>query len=516
MTSMIGGFKSTTVESRSKVEPSTAQYIGRYKQGLDVMAQVGHQQMGTDVTEAGTTTSIVTATSHFARKGDLIKFTSGAALYDFATVQETTANTITLSQTLLTSPGVGAGFEVLRPMPLKLDGLGGVIVNGPVSVSTTDGQGFPTALPLGPNGEYGILVGTTDGSQVYGLFSDSAGAPYVNISSSISLPVYNSPNTVTTGNIIAAGTGSGVVQTFSSGAASAVIQVSGTYSATIAWQVSYDVANYHAFTAKRVDTETLETSSGALVNTVRAWEFCCLGVSSIRVYASAYTSGTVNVRIISGVQGTDPNPVTTIGGGTLPAVTTVSTVTTVGTVTNITNQGQIVDNAAFTDGTTRVMMNGYIFDDVAGTALTENDGAAARIDSKRAQVHVTEDRTTRGRYQAVTVDGFAGVSSANFSHSDTFTTTANGTTVDASTAPIKYFSMQCKGTGAAPTTWSVVLEVSLDNVNFTTAITHANADGDGAVKALTTPLPARYFRSRCTALTLGGATNVVTTILGVQ
>lgn len=75
---------------------------------------------------------------------------------------------------------------------------------------------------------------------------------------------------------------------------------------------------------------------------------------------------------------------------------TLANVTTVATLTNITNWGNIVDNAGFTDGTTRLMMNGYIYDEVAGTALTENDGAAARIDAKRAQVMVIEDVTTRG------------------------------------------------------------------------------------------------------------------------
>lgn len=68
-------------------------------------------------------------------------------------------------------------------------------------------------------------------------------------------------------------------------------------------------------------------------------------------------------------------------------------------------QGQIVDNAAFTDGTTRLDMAGYILDETAGTALTENDAAAARIDSKRAQVQVIEDATTRGQRASVNTSG---------------------------------------------------------------------------------------------------------------
>ena len=62
----------------------------------------------------------------------------------------------------------------------------------------------------------------------------------------------------------------------------------------------------------------------------------------------------------------------------------------------------ITDNAAFTDGTSKVFAAGYIYDEVAGTALTENDAAAARINVNRAQVQTIEDGTTRGRYATVT------------------------------------------------------------------------------------------------------------------
>lgn len=65
----------------------------------------------------------------------------------------------------------------------------------------------------------------------------------------------------------------------------------------------------------------------------------------------------------------------------------------------------VTDNAAFTDGTTKVQPVGYVFDEVAGTALTENDAAAARIDSKRAQIGVLEDATTRGQRAAVSAAG---------------------------------------------------------------------------------------------------------------
>lgn len=56
----------------------------------------------------------------------------------------------------------------------------------------------------------------------------------------------------------------------------------------------------------------------------------------------------------------------------------------------------IVDNAGFNDGASTLLMHGFIFDETAGIALTENDAAAGRVDSKRAQVSVIEDGTIRG------------------------------------------------------------------------------------------------------------------------
>lgn len=83
--------------------------------------------------------------------------------------------------------------------------------------------------------------------------------------------------------------------------------------------------------------------------------------------------------------------------GTIPGATDVGLV--------VRPVGQIADNGAFTDGTTAVLPTGFVFDEVAGTALTENDVAAARIDSKRSLVGVIEDATTRGQRAAVSAAG---------------------------------------------------------------------------------------------------------------
>lgn len=79
----------------------------------------------------------------------------------------------------------------------------------------------------------------------------------------------------------------------------------------------------------------------------------------------------------------------------------VDVVTGGGTPSNV-----FTDNGTgFTDGTSTVGAVGFLFDEAAGTALTENDIAAGRIDSKRAQVHVIEDATTRGQRMSVDASG---------------------------------------------------------------------------------------------------------------
>lgn len=106
---------------------------------------------------------------------------------------------------------------------------------------------------------------------------------------------------------------------------------------------------------------------------------------------------------------------------------------------------------------------------------------------------------------------------ASSARSDTFTVTGNGVTVNVSTAPVKYFSIQVTGTGAGATSWTVVLEASLDGVNFTTIMTHSNTtDSNGSTAWTPQPVPASYFRSRVSALSLGSATNIVVQIVGMN
>src|ERR1043165_1977149 len=71
--------------------------------------------------------------------------------------------------------------------------------------------------------------------------------------------------------------------------------------------------------------------------------------------------------------------------------------------------------------------------------------------------------------------------------------------------PVHKYEVQLKGVGAAPTSWTLTLEGSLDGVNFSTLITH-NA-GDGSTQ-WTTEKPCLYVRANLSALSLGSATSV--------
>lgn len=181
-------------------------------------------------------------------------------------------------------------------------------------------------------------------------------------------------------------------------ASNVCLYVTGTFAGVnLTFEASIDGTNYFGIQMVRSNANTVELTTGVIAAApAYCWEASANAYTHFRVRSTAYTSGTANVRILPGVYATEP----VIATQTTPVTITSGTVTT---VTNITNQGHLADNAAFTDGTTRLMMSGYILDETAGTALTENDGAAARVDSKRAQVMVIEDGTTRGSTKRVTV-----------------------------------------------------------------------------------------------------------------
>lgn len=214
--------------------------------------------------------------------------------------------------------------------------------------------------------------------------------------------VRGAPLTAQTLNVVAAtpvtGTGLDV-----SSAGNVTFTVKNTVAGTayvgnpvIVFEQSDDNVSWSPLQVVRADTGVVATS-----HTVAA-----LGANGALMFdAGAEGVNWVRVRVTT-AQTTNGMTITTTPGGMpfSPAVS-LQAVPTHG----ITDTQKVVDNAAFTDGTTPVMPTGFIFDEVAGTGLTENDIGASRMDSKRAQVFVVEDGVTRGTRQTVKAASTAAV-----------------------------------------------------------------------------------------------------------
>jgi hypothetical protein len=137
----------------------------------------------------------------------------------------------------------------------------------------------------------------------------------------------------------------------------------------------------------------------------------------------------------------------------------------------------ITDNGAFTDGTSKVFPAGFIYDEVAGTALTENDVAAGRVNVNRAMVHAIEDGATRGRYATVTAANSLKVDGSAVTHPVSGSVSAAGDVAhDAADSgnPLKV------GAKAITSAAAITLVASVDRTNV-------HADLDGAVLSKTVP-----------------------------
>jgi hypothetical protein len=125
---MITFFKSRNIESRAKVEPATGQYIGKYRTGLDTLAQVYYEDTGFFVgPDFSSTSSVLNGTniSSNVKVGDLLVVDSGvsALIGESAFVQSTTADSITLSQTMSTSLAL-AQLKIFRPRAPMVNSVG--------------------------------------------------------------------------------------------------------------------------------------------------------------------------------------------------------------------------------------------------------------------------------------------------------------------------------------------------------------------------------------------------------
>lgn len=126
----VKGYPSQTKLERGKAEFATIEPVREGQNGLSVNAHMFTYSVGTDAAEASSTNHVINATAHVARKGDVIRFTSGTFADTEVKVSEVSTNTITLAEDMASAIATGVTFQILRPKyPV-------VAADGQISVSS--------------------------------------------------------------------------------------------------------------------------------------------------------------------------------------------------------------------------------------------------------------------------------------------------------------------------------------------------------------------------------------------
>lgn len=176
----------------------------------------------------------------------------------------------------------------------------------------------------------------------------------------------------------ATGTGNGTVLT-TTGYGTAIIQVTGTFVATITFEGTADGSNYQSISATQIGTSTIATTA----TTTGIFRLSVSGITSIRARISAYTSGSVTAigRTTNAPFG--PKVVAISGTVTVGshAVTNAGTFATqidgsALTALQLIDDSIFADDAAFTIGTSKVNVSG-----MACVAHGSNPDAADALDA---------------------------------------------------------------------------------------------------------------------------------------
>lgn len=112
--------------------------------GLDIGSLPVYTSFITDLAEAGSSSSLINATGHAARKGDLIRFSDNASVDvagENSAVTDTAPTTITIDPPFAGAPGAGDEFTILRPTHLSANYLDSTYKMG--LVVTQDGNDDP-------------------------------------------------------------------------------------------------------------------------------------------------------------------------------------------------------------------------------------------------------------------------------------------------------------------------------------------------------------------------------------
>jgi hypothetical protein len=139
---------------------------------LDVIAHVYHYSVGTDAAEAGSTARVIVATSHAARKGDVIRYTSGTLDNREYRVAATATNSITLAEAAAAAPSAADTFQILRPKAAVVNDDGTLAVSFNAAYDGEPGDPIPSEA---------ILIGGSDSGTLRAVAVDASGNVQVDV-----------------------------------------------------------------------------------------------------------------------------------------------------------------------------------------------------------------------------------------------------------------------------------------------------------------------------------------------
>jgi len=176
-------------------EFSTVEPVRQKQYGLSVLAHQYVNNVGSDIVEAGSTTTVINATGHAVKKGDVISFSSGNLNGQEVKVYSVEANRITVAEVLPEAPATSDTFDILRHKYPRVNSVGVPSISiaplaivdfidtsvGPVIETSTDAipasGGTPLTIVSSLAADVSkIRVADTTGLFI-GLYSDPSGTP---------------------------------------------------------------------------------------------------------------------------------------------------------------------------------------------------------------------------------------------------------------------------------------------------------------------------------------------------
>lgn len=96
---------------------------GVNRRALDIINSGAYTVAG-DIVESGSTSKVINATAHLAKRGDIIRFTSSAVEELECIVKSTTTDTITIFGATSVAPSAADTFDILRPITERFSSTG--------------------------------------------------------------------------------------------------------------------------------------------------------------------------------------------------------------------------------------------------------------------------------------------------------------------------------------------------------------------------------------------------------